>query len=225
MTESFFRCYLSRVLTHGHSLRLLRSLTAIATGSASFLVLSGSSWACIPQAPPTITVTPDQATPGSEVVITGFNFVRKEPVVVRLNSLSGRVLGRFDLVAGRPFPGFVPVAGELDATVTIPSDASPGVSFLVLTQENSDGSAAVIPSRVAITLTTTERTEAEPTDKAERPQTLTGGADTPDVATLVFTGAAVALVALAVGGLGVLVVARRRGGTGLAGSTEGGRTR
>jgi hypothetical protein len=171
---------------------------AVGLGCAAGLAVlaMATAWACI--AGPLVTLSTTEVRPGQEVSVNAVSLTGTDTVVFRWNGLDGPVLGTFqpgnDPRFGRP-------GGLTDAKITIPADAKPGNSVLVLTQVDSSGTLSQVPTRTLVTVTANG---AEPILGApitqvapERPVGLVEGDS-------VSTGAKV-LAALGVGGLAMFL--------------------
>lgn len=113
--------------------------------AAGLLCVAAAGWACVPVA--TVTVTPAEARPGSEVTVSGIRFPTASPVVVRLHSMDGPTLATI------PMPRS---ANTLFTTkFTVPQDAKPG-PLVVLALQDPDpetGSAGWgVPARAIVTV-------------------------------------------------------------------------
>lgn len=115
-----------------------RRAVAVLVGLAGLMVGGASlAWACSPQA--WIHLEPHQARAGSDVMVTGQKFY-EGPVEIRWSSATGPVLS--------PAQG-----SDFSTTVTIPSDASPGVYYIVAVQTPYEHSASfeVVPASSSTT--------------------------------------------------------------------------
>lgn len=117
----------------------------VAGVACAFLASAASAWACV--SGPTMIVTPNQATAGQTITLSGFNWNSSQPIVVHWNALNGSVLGTFT-----PAPGRFGDPEFLKGTVTIPSDAKVGPNVLIATQSSDDGKLAQVPVRALVTV-------------------------------------------------------------------------
>jgi hypothetical protein len=113
--------------------------------AAAVLLVSATSWACVPVA--TVTVGPAEARPGDEVLVSGIRFVTPSPVVLRLHSMEGPVLATIDMPRS---------ANTLFSTrIRVPQDAKPG-PLVVLAMQDPDPDSGFsgwgVPARAIITV-------------------------------------------------------------------------
>ena len=110
------------------------------------LALAATAWACGVLA--TVKVDRSVARPGDTLRVTGVNYEPSNgatpannntpqftPVQIRWNSRTGPVVGE-----DTPAPRGTPNSGQIDTTVTVPSNAAPGFYLVVGTQNRlADG--------------------------------------------------------------------------------------
>lgn len=193
-----------------------KGLGVVAVGFAcAFLASAATAWACV--SGPTMIVTPDQATPGQTVALSGFNWNSSQPIVVHWNALNGSVLGTFT-----PAPGRFGDPEFLKGTVTIPGDAKVGPNVLVATQSSTDGKLAQVPVRALVTVNgagggplVAPSVGPQDLNRAVGPLRSASSVST---AALVLIGLGGAGVALFVAGVATFVTARRPAGARVPGA-------
>lgn len=97
-----------------------------------------------------LTVEPEVAAPGEEVVVSGFSYPPETTVLIRFDDLDGPVLAELEPTSN----------DDIEGTVTIPADADPGRYVLYALQYGDDGTPNRIPGRAALTVSSPGATPA-----------------------------------------------------------------
>ena len=147
-----------------------------------------------------LEVTPQQATSGQEVTLSGFSYTKT--AVVRFGALDGPVLARLEPTSNN----------DISGVVRIPPDAKPGRYILFAMHEDDKGKPTRFPGRAAITVSGPGglprgvndelQLEVRPIGVLER-NSISGG-------NLLFVAAATAGAASLVAGAFLVVFGRRR---------------
>lgn len=165
-----------------------------ATAAASGLFMAAAAFACV--SGPVVNLSTIQAKAGEEVVITGTGFrTTTDQVVVRWNALDGPIVATM----APPITN-----GNLNATFTVPQNATPGSYVLVVTQTKEDGSLSLSPIRAVMSVVGESGTApvvgapAAASDTSVRADGLARSDESVSTGSL-------ALVALGVGGVGMFL--------------------
>jgi len=107
-------------------------------GAGALLLTAATAWACTNLA--TLNLGKAAGEPGNQVTVTGSSFAADaQAVKFHWNGENGEVLAK-----AKP-----DAAGNVSATVKVPSDARPGYNVLVATQAAEDGPAFGTPARAS----------------------------------------------------------------------------
>lgn len=107
-------------------------------GAVALLLTAATAWACTNLA--TLNLGKAAGEPGNQVKVTGSSFAADaQAVKFHWNGETGEVLAK-----AKPDD-----AGNVSATVKIPSDARPGYNVLIATQSAEDGPAFGTPARAS----------------------------------------------------------------------------
>jgi len=173
----------------------VRRFTLGAVGAiGSVLFIAASAWACV--SGPSINLSTVNAKPGEEVQLTMRDFRKLDPITVRWNDLGGPVVATFENKGGTQGNPFT-------ERITVPPDAKPGSYVLVFTQTAPDGKPSQMPVRALVTVTGAAGTNpvlGAPVGAtvSDRPATLASQDES-------ISGGTLALIALGVGGVGMLL--------------------
>jgi len=157
------------------------------------IALGAGAWACV--SGPALILSSDKAKPGDVVQVTADGFrAKNDPIVLRFNALDGPVLATL----GEPNATF-----RVEGSFAVPEGTKPGNYVIIGVQQAPDGKLTQQPVRALLSVVGPDGTRpalgaalnpAEP-----RPAGLVEADES-------ISGAALALVALGVGGLGLFLV-------------------
>ena len=186
-------------------MRSIRRWTTAGLGAAAVGVLSAAAaWACV--AGPSAFTSSLNAKAGEEITITGVDFNRPQPVMVRFDALDGPVLADLG----------TPRNNRVEGKVTIPQGTAPGSHVLVFTQTGADGKFTQTPVRAMINVVGDGAPVLAATQVGLADDARPAGLEVTDNG---ISGGSLALIGLGVAGLGMFVAglaalfAGRRGTT------------
>jgi hypothetical protein len=183
-------------------MRSVRKWATAGLGAAAVGVLSAAAaWACV--AGPSLFTSTINAKAGEEITVTGVDFNRPQPVVLRFNAVDGPVLADLG----------TPRSNRVEGKVTVPQGTPPGSYVLVATQTGPDGKFTQTPVRAMLNVvgegapvvaanTAGVANEARPTGLVTSDNEISGG-------TLALVGLGVAGVGMFIAGLAALFAGRR----------------
>lgn len=170
-------------------MRSVRRWTAAGLGAAAVGVLSAAAaWACV--AGPSVFTSTLNAKAGDEITVTGVDFSRPQPVVVRFNALDGPVMA--DLGA--------PKTNRVEGKVPIPRGTAPGSYVMVFTQTGADGKFTQTPVRTMFNVVGDGAPVVAATQVGVADEVRPAGLEVTDNG---ISGGSLALVGLGVAGLGM----------------------
>ena len=183
-------------------MRVRRWATGGLGAVGAVLVAAATAWACV--SGPAVNLATMNVKPGQEVLVTGTNFTKPDPVTVRWNALDGPIVGTFS----------PPESRNVSGTITVPADAKAGNYVLVVTQSSADGTLTQMPIRALITVTPDGAAmpvvgQSLSPQVAERPAGLVSSESSISGGTLALIGLGVAGVGMFVAGVAALFAGRR----------------
>lgn len=173
----------------------VRVKVATGVGVAAFVLFAGLAWACVGVV--SLTTAEESIRAGGTLTVTGREFARGVPIEIRLDSVTGPVLGTVP-------PPTTTMNSSWTQTVTLPADISDGPHFLVALQDHHDMNSGQ-PARAAFFVGDPPPEADEP---AERPALLSVSSG-PGAAVLVLVGLGFAALGLLAAAGWSLLVARR----------------
>lgn len=136
--ESGTRPASARAVAHRPRLRRRTLLVPVVLIVGSVLSIVGHSPALARHNYSMLEVSPQQATSGQDVIVSGFSYTKT--AVIRFGALDGPVLARLEPTANNDIRG----------VVRIPPDVRPGRYVLYAMHENEQGKPTRFPGRAAL---------------------------------------------------------------------------
>ena len=180
----------------------VRKWATAGLGAAAVGVLSAATaWACV--AGPSLFTSTINAKAGEEITVTGVDFNRPQPVILRFNAVDGPVLADLG----------TPRSNRVEAKVTAPQRTAPGSYVLVATQTGADGKFTQTPVRAMLNVVGDGAPVVAATvpgvGSEARPNGLVTSDNSISAGSLALVGLGVAGVGMFIAGLAALFAGRR----------------